>query len=600
MIEIVTKIFSLLSKQERRQFIRLAVAIVAVGIIEVAGIASIMPFMAVVSNPEVVEKNHYLYWAYQTFDFTSVTSFLISLGFLVFFIILLSNSFKALVLWLELKFIHFRLYNLSRRLFFSYLSKPYIFFLNQNTSIMGKNILQEVSEFSHNVLRPCIQILSRLVVVLFILGLLLFVDPVLAVTIAIILGGSYVILFLFVQGKVTRLGKDRFESNAERSKAASEAFGGIKELKVLGRERFFIDHFSLHARKLEGNYVTSNLIGQLPSYIMEVFSFGGILIIVLYFLIIRQDLGQTLPVIALYAFAGYRLMPALQGIFSSFTLLRFNLKVLDVLYHDLSGVTEVPISWLYENVTALPFHKEIRLSSITFSYPGVEIPVIQDLNLTIEKNASVGLVGATGSGKTTLVDIILGLLPPESGSLMVDGNSVPIENILQWQKNIGYVPQSIFLSDDTLARNIAFGVPLAEINMAAVERAARIANLHDFVTTNLPEGYATNVGEHGIRLSGGQRQRIGIARALYHDPEILIMDEATSALDGITEDAVMQAISNLVGTKTVITIAHRLTTLKDCDIIYIIENGKIVESGTFADLSIASVKFRAMANASLA
>lgn len=595
MFNLCKKIILILNKKERRLLFWLSLAIIAVALIEVAGIASIMPFMAVVANPDVVEKNRYLHMVYHAVGFSSVDSFLVSLGCLVFITILTSNALKAMVLWFELNFIHFRLYSISRRLLFRYLSQPYVFFLNQNTAILGKNILQEVSEFSHHVLRPFTQIISRLIVVLFILGLLLAVDPVLAVTIATVLGGAYFTLFILVQRKVSRLGEGRFESNVERTKAASEAFGGIKELKVLGRERFFLDHFSLHAFKLEGNYVVSNLIGQLPSYIMEVFSFGGILIIVLYFLIIQKDLAQTLPVIALYAFAGYRLMPALQCIFASFTLLRFNVAVLDVLHHDLSGVIDVPADWLHEKAIALPFNEEIRLSSITFTYPEAETPVIQSLNLTIGKNTSIGIVGPTGSGKTTVVDIILGLLTPENGSLMVDGVSVANETILPWQKNIGYVPQSIFLSDDTLAANIAFGVPLEEIDMAAVERAARIANLHEFVTANLREGYATAVGEHGVRLSGGQRQRIGIARALYHDPKVLIMDEATSALDGITEEVVIQAIRNLAGKMTTITIAHRLTTLKDCDVIYVLEKGKVVEQGTYADLSSTSTKFRAMA-----
>lgn len=598
MFEVIKKIYSLLNKKERRQFFRLILAVVFVGLIEVAGIASIMPFMAVVANPEVVENNRYLHWAYQGLDFTSVNSFLVFLGFLVFFILLLSNAIKALVLWLELNFVHFRLYSLSRRLLFSYLSQPYVFFLGQNTAILGKNILQEVSKFSHEVLRPCTQIFSRLVSTLFILGLLFVVEPVLAVMIVLILGCSYVLIYFFAQRKLKRLGEERFEANTQRSKAAGEAFGGIKDLKLLNRERYFLDHFSCHSREAESKMVTHGLISQLPSYIMEILAFGGIMIIVLYFLMIRQDFGQTLPVIALYAFAGYRLMPALQGIFSAASLLRFNLAVLDALHRDLAGIIEIPAAWQQEKLPALPLRDKIELASVTFTYPGAETPVIQELNLTIEKNTNIGLVGETGSGKTTTVDILLGLFTPEQGSLMVDGVPVTSSNLLQWQRNLGYVPQSIFLSDDSLASNIAFGVPPEEIDMTAIKRAARIANLQEFVTNELPEGYGTNVGERGVRLSGGQRQRIGIARALYHDPDVLIMDEATSALDGITEEAVIQAIRNLAGKKTIITIAHRLTTLKDCDLIYIMDKGQIVEQGTYTELCGSSGRFRAMAKTS--
>ncbi len=598
MVQLFKKISSLLTSKDKRQLLFLTFVIFIVALVEVCGIASIMPFMAVVANPEVIESNRYIALVYHRLGFSSTNQFLVFLGIVVFFIILMSNALKALCLWLELRFIHFRLYEISRRLLFSYLSRPYVYFLNQNTSILGKNILQEVSLFTHNILRPCTQILSRLVVVFFILALLVVVDPLLAVVIASTLGGSYILLYYLVQRKLARLGEERFEANSLRSKAAAEAFGGVKDLKVLGRERLFLDQFSRHAYRMEGNLVKNGLISQLPSYIMEVLAFGGILIIVLYFLMIRQDIAQTLPVMALYAFAGYRLMPALQGIFSSVTLLRFNLPVLDTLYRDLAGIAGIPAAWQTSTAAPLAFRSRIDLDDITFTYPGADAPVVQGLTLSIEKNTSVGFMGPTGSGKTTTIDILLGLLPPQHGSLRIDGVALTPDTLQAWQKNIGYVPQAIFLSDDSMAANIAFGVPPQEIDLAAVERAARIANLHDFVMRDLPDGYATPIGEKGVRLSGGQRQRIGIARALYHDPEVLIMDEATSALDGVTEEAVIQAIRRLSGKKTIITIAHRLSTLKDCDLIYLMEKGKVVRQEPYEALGGFSENLRAVAAAS--
>jgi ATP-binding cassette, subfamily B, bacterial PglK len=595
MIEFIKKIYSLLSIKERKQFFLLVFVVILVGLIEVAGIASIMPFMAVVANPEVVESNRYLYWAYQFLGFTSTNDFLVFLGFLVFLTLLVSNTIKTFALYFELNFIHFRLYSLSRRLLFGYLSQPYVYFLNRNTAVLGKNILQEVSKFTHEVLRPFAQIFSRIVSVLLICSLLFFIDPVLAIIIILILGCAYSLLYSLTQKKMKLVGHERFEANEQRSRLAGEAFGGIKDLKVLGRERFFIDLFSIHARRAESKMVIHGLISSLPSYIMEVLAFGGILIIVLYFLMIRQDFAQVLPVMALYAFAGYRLLPALQGIFTAANLLRFNLPVLDTLHRDLIGLPALSDLSQDKNITALPLRGSLQLESVTFTYPGAELPVVQELNLTIQKNMSIGLVGGTGSGKTTTVDIFLGLLIPQHGSLMVDGIPLGSDDLHRWHRNIGYVPQTIFLSDDSLVSNIAFGVPPEEIDMKAVESAARVANIHDFVVNELPSGYETKVGERGVRLSGGQRQRIGIARALYHNPEVLIMDEATSALDGVTEDAVMQAIRKLSGEKTLITIAHRLTTLKDCDLIYIMENGKIVESGVYSELSVSSRRFMAMA-----
>jgi ATP-binding cassette, subfamily B, bacterial PglK len=598
MFSVTKKILSLLTRKERRQLFWLSMAILITALTEVAGIASIMPFMAVVGNPEVVETNQWISWVYQKGEFTSRNNFLIFLGFSVLFIIIVSNTVRAATTWLELKFVNNRNYSLSQRLFSQYLKSPYTFFLNQNTQILGKNLLQEVAHFIHNVLKPATEIFSKVIVSFFILGLLFYVDPLLAVIIAIILVFAYVSLYCVVQRKLANLGKERFEANAQRSKIAGEALGGIKDLKILGREATFFDRFSAYAKKMANNMAAHQAISQMPRYIMETVSFGGILLIVLYFLMIRQDIGQVLPILALYAFAGYRLMPAFQNIFSAVTSIRFNLAAVDALKKDLDTMAHISFNLPKSSIPVLPFLNEIQLYNVTYTYPGATEPVFRNLNLNIKKNSSIGFVGITGSGKTTLVDILLGLLDPQEGYLMVDGVLVTPENLPRWQRNLGYVAQSIFLCDDTVAGNIAFGVPSEQIDMDAVKQAAKIANLHEFVVSQLPSGYLTEVGERGVRLSGGQRQRIGIARALYCNPEVLIMDEATSSLDGITEEGVIQAIRNLTGQKTIITIAHRLTTLQDCDAIYIMDKGKIIEQGTYYELSQISTRFRAMGRVS--
>lgn len=595
MIANLKKIFSILTVKERKIFFGIFVLVSLVSIVEVAGIASIMPFMAVLSSPDIVERNRFLLWLFKTSSL-SKSEFMIALGLIVFIIILLTNFLKAFVLWVELNFVHIRLCNISRRLLYTYLNRPYIFFLNNNTTELGKNILQEVSVFAHHVLRPLVQVFSRFIIIFFILLLLLIIDPVLAVVISLSLGGAYSILFLVIQGRIAKLGKGRFEANALRFRVASEALNGIKELKILGREHKFFDLFSITAKNIEHSFIKSSFMGQLPSYVMEVFAFGGILLIVLYFLYVREDFSQALPVMALYAFAGYKLMPAMQGLFSSLTLIRFNLIVLESLHRDINGVVDVNENWKLEKIYPLTFNEKIILSNATFTYPGADFSAIRNLNLIINKNSSIGIIGKTGSGKSTLVDIILGLFELDSGEFFVDSVSVLGEMVPRWQKNIGYVPQAIFLSDDTLAGNIAFGVPVDEVDMEAVVRAAQIANLDDFVRKELPEGYQTKIGERGVRVSGGQRQRIAIARALYHDPPVLIMDEATSALDGVTEEAVINAIRRLSGKKTIITIAHRLTTLKDCDVIYILDNGNLVEQGCYDDLSKNSIRFQSMLN----
>jgi ATP-binding cassette, subfamily B, bacterial PglK len=594
MLNVVKKILFLLTKKERRQLLWLSMGIMLMAILEVAGIASIMPFMAVVSNPEVIETNQWINLAFQIGGFNSTNGFLIFLGFVVLFIIIISNAFKATMIWLENKFVFGVTCNMSQRLFSHYLNQPFSFFLNHNTQILGKNFLMEVIQFVGNVLKPTTEIFSKLVVALFIFILLLYVDPLLTIIIIAVLGFAYYFLYSLVQRKLERLGKERFDANSQRFKIAGEAFGGIKDLKVLGRESFFLDNFSIHAKQVAKTVTVQQTISQLPRFVMEALSFGGILVIILYFLMIRGSVGQSLPIIALYAFAGYRLMPSLQSIFSSATTLRFNIAVIDSIRESFSEMNEERLHRKFQSLDPLPIHDEIRLDNITFNYPGNTVPVIEDLNLTFKKNVNVGFVGATGSGKTTTVDIILGLLKPQKGCLKIDGIPLTPKNLQRWQLNLGYVPQHIFLCDDTVAANIAFGISPAEIDMNAVARAARIANLHDFVITELPKGYLTEVGERGVRLSGGQRQRIGIARALYHNPEVLIMDEATSSLDGITEESVIQAIRNLAGKKTIITIAHRLTTLRDCEVIYVMDKGRIVEQGAFEDLSRTSTRFKAM------
>ncbi len=599
MFAIIKKMLGLLSTREKRQLYYLFAALVNMAFIEMAGIASIMPFMAVVSKPDVVQTNKWLKRAYDFFEFTSLHNFLLFLGILLLVLMVLGNLFKALTSWLTLRYDNRLNYTLARRLLAQYLARPYSFFLNRNTADMGKNVLAEVRNVIGGVLSAGMQVLSNTLVSLFILALLLVVDPLIAVTIAAILGGAYGVIYLLARRLLARISKEQVKANSMKYKAAGEALSGIKDLKILGREGVFLERFAAHAQLHARNNVTAGIISQLPRYALEVMAFGGILLIVLYFLGTDHGSGNMVPLLALYAFAGYRLLPALQQIFAGITTVRFNLAALDVLHRDLTeergNVAPELLLTRSEGLQPLPFTRELELRNVSFRYSGVQDPVLEKLSLTIAPNTSIGLVGATGSGKTTTVDIILGLLTPTAGQLLADGVEISGDNLARWQRNLGYVPQAIFLCDDTITRNIAFGVPDQDIDMVAVVRAARIANLHGFIEEELPDGYKTEIGERGVRLSGGQRQRIGIARALYRDPAVLIMDEATSALDGITEEAVMDALRTLSGQKTVIMIAHRLTTVKECDVIYLMEHGRIAGQGTYDELMGSSSWFQAAA-----
>ena len=565
--------------------------------IEMVGIAAMMPFMAVVSNPTVILTNKWLQKTYGFFHFDTTRSFLLFLGILLLVLLLCSNLFKALTVWLTLKYGNRVIYVLARRLLAQYLCRPYSFFLNRNTSDMGKNILAEVRDAIDGCFIAGMQVLSNGLVILFIMGMLLAIEPLIAVTVAVFLGGAYTGLFLLIRHRLTRISKDQVLAQTMKFKTATEALGGIKDIKILGRELLFLKKFAVHAERHSLNNAAAGTITLLPKYALEVLSLGSILLITMYFIGSKNDsTARMVPLLAVYAFAGYRVLPALQQIFAGIATVRVNLPVLELLIRDLNDEeSNYDPEFILKNREALqplPCSRTLELKNISFCYRAAQEPVVNDINITIARNTSIGLVGATGSGKTTLVDIILGLLTPTAGRMLVDGVEISGENLVSWQRNFGYVPQQIYLCDDTITRNIAFGVPDEKIDKLDVIRAARIANLHGFVEKKLPNGYETIIGERGVRLSGGQRQRIGIARALYEDPAFLIMDEATNSLDGITEEAVMEALGALSGKKTIIMIAHRLTTVKDCDIIYIMEHGRITNKGTYEELQRSSAWFQ--------
>ncbi|MEP0548674.1 MAG: ABC transporter ATP-binding protein [Rhodothermales bacterium] len=585
---------SLFNRRERGQLAILAVALVVRAGVEMVGVGSIAPFMSVVADPSVVQSNDWLRAAYEAFGFTSTTAFLAALGVAVVVVLAVSNAFSALALWGMLRFSWGTHHRLSNRLLRGYLAQPYSFFVERNSAAFSKTILTEVQQVITGVLTPVLNITARSLVVLALVGLLIVLDPMLALVIVLVLGGAYGGLYTLVKAKQRQLGRERVVANQERFKVTAEAFGGIKDVKVLGREGAFTSRFAPASWTFSKAVASNATLTQLPRYLFETVAFGGIVMIVLYYLQAGQGLAQILPTISLYAFAGYRLLPELQQLFSGVASIRFNRAALDDLTNDLDRF--VPLS-MAADAGELPFEEAIRFEDVTFRYPEADRPALRSVSLSVPRNQTIGLVGVSGSGKTTLVDLLLGLYTPEVGRIFVDDTPLMVSNLGAWRQQIGYVPQQIFLCDDSIAQNIAFGVPEGQMELERVERAARIAHLHEFITS-LPEGYGTVVGERGVRLSGGQRQRIGIARALYHDPEVLVMDEATSALDGATENAVMEAMRELGGRKTIVLIAHRLSTVADCDRIYLLDQGQVRDQGTYEDLALSSSAFRSMANLS--
>lgn len=601
LVNLTKKIKIIITPQEKWPLLVLITSILLAALFQTLGVVSILPFMSIVMQPEIIESNRWLSWLYNSLDFTSVNSFIIFIGTLMLLIIIIGNLTSALATWLKVRFVWRKNHNISSALLKKYLSLPYVYFLTQNTADLSKNILSEVNVLTNNFLLPLIDIMVKGFVSIGILSMLLFANVYITILSVIILGGSYALIYFYFHDKLKINGAKRLKENKLRFKTAGEALSGIKDIKVMGREDFFYHRYLRHSREFSNLQAWSSLIGVMPRYFLETIAFGGIVTLALYFITTAGNGKEVIPMISFFAFAAYRLMPALQVVFVSFTQVRFSQTTVNRIIEDLSekgGFSEQFLVYEKEPIKPMPFNTSLQLKEVSYNYPKTNEPVIHNISLLIRHNTSIGLVGPTGAGKTTLVDIILGLLTPQEGEFSADGVKIDENNILSWQKNLGYVPQHIYLSDDTIINNIAFGIPGEKINRKAVEYAARISNLHDFIVSELPNGYETIVGERGIRLSGGERQRVGIARALYHDPEVLVLDEATSSLDGITESAVLEAINNVAKLKTIIIIAHRLTTVKDCDIIYLVDKGKITGQGTYDELMSSSASFRAMAKVS--
>jgi ABC-type multidrug transport system fused ATPase/permease subunit len=588
----IKKILDLLTPPERKRTGLLLGMIFVMAMLDMAGVASIMPFMAVLANPELVKTNTILNVAYAKLGFADSQQFLFALGILVFVLLVVSLAFKALTTYVQLRFSMMREYSIGKRLVEGYLHQPYSWFLSRHSADLGKTILSEVGAVISYGIMPMMTLIAQGSIAVALLTLLILIDPKLALIVGLTLAAAYALIFRATQRLLIRLGTERVTANQARFTAVSEAFGASKEVKVGGLEETYIKRFADPAQTFARHQATALIISQLPRFALEAIAFGGMLLVVLYLMAQSGSFTSALPIIALYAFSGYRLMPALQQIYGAVTQLRFAGPALDALHADLMSLEPA-----YPNPSkdVIALTKAITLNQIQYRYPNAPQLALKNLSLTIPAKSKVGLVGTTGSGKTTTVDLILGLLEAQQGTLIVDDQVITEHNRRAWQRTIGYVPQQIYLVDDTVAANIAFGLDAKDIDQAAVEHAAKIANLHEFVTNDLPQQYQTTVGERGVRLSGGQRQRIGIARALYHNPQVLILDEATSALDNLTEQAVMEAVHNLENEITIILIAHRLSTVNACDTIFLLENGELKAQGTFDQLTQANERFRAMA-----
>jgi ABC-type multidrug transport system fused ATPase/permease subunit len=589
--EILRRYKLLLEPRARREFYALCALAVLAAFLEMLAVASIMPFLAALASPALVASDPRLATLHTFLGAGTQAEFLGYLGGIVLLVLVVANATAAATTWLLLRFANRQGVALSVRMLATYLVKPYEFYLGRHTAELQKNVFGEVFRVTGGIFIPTVQVVAKLSVAVLISILLVLVDPFLAAVVAGVLGTAYAILYRFARSTLHSAGRVSVEAGTLRARIGLESLAGAKEIKLLGREKAFLDQFEVPSLRWADAQTKAQALGQLPRYAVETIAFSLILLLAIYLLGKGSGMGELLPVLGLYAFAGYRLMPALQQVFAGFALMRNSQASLDAVMADLQPRADSQAATRRERI---PIKESVELAEARYQYPGAAAWALQPVTLRIPRNSSVALVGATGCGKTTVVDLLMGLLHPTGGCLRVDGVEVGEHNVRAWQRSIGHVPQQIFLCDDTIARNIALGLPDGELDRARVEQAARIARLHEFVA-GLPKGYDTMVGDRGIRLSGGQRQRIGIARALYDDPDLLVLDEATSALDNVTENAVFEALQALAGRKTIVMVAHRLSTVRGCDLICVMEQGRIVERGSHDELMGTSQRFRSLA-----
>lgn len=584
MKETITKLWVLFNAKEKKKFLILFVMLVIAAIFETAGIGLIVPFVGIVTNPTMIQEQPILSYIYQLLNFQSTNIFILFAVSILLTVFVIKNAYLLLYYYVQYRVIYNQKVKLSRTMFKEYLTKPYTFHLQRNSAELLRNVNGEVAKVFDGILLSFFQLMTEILVILAILMLLIITAPLATITSGVLLGASVLVFFKIFRHKITYLGKEQQRVNREAIKCINQGLGASKEIKVSGIENYFVESYAKQSKILAKNSITKSIIDQVPRVFIETLLVSIVLITMIILVFQGTETSQLVATMSLFAMAAFRLMPSITRIVATLTNIRFSLPALTVVHNDLYNNIEKKqanenlskelnrINVIYERA----FHDSIQLSSIYFRYPNQKDQSIKNVSLSIPIGSSVAFVGTSGAGKTTIVDIILGLLEPEEGKVLVDGKELSeLKGV--WQQKIGYIPQSIYLSDDSIRKNIAFGINEKDIDNKAVDKALEDAQLKDFITS-LPEGLDTVVGERGVRLSGGQRQRIGIARALYHNPEIIFLDEATSALDNETEKEIMKAIDGLKGEKTVIIIAHRLSTILNCDIVFKVDQGKLLST----------------------
>ena len=596
MFKLVRNIFALLTPAQKRRFFYLQFLVVAMSVTEIFGVASIIPFMTLVGDMDQLKQDTIIAQIYQASGIASESEFVFLLGLGVLIMLFISSVLSMFTIWRLLMFANKIGMEIADRLYSHYLKQDWLFHASGSSAQLTKKIATEITRVIAGILMPLMHMNAKIVFSLLMSISLFLYDPKVAITGLSVFAIAYFFLFRVVRMRLYRNGLTLSEVNERRFRLMNEGFGGIKDILLLGRDSNLINNFYETGLKFAYSNGNNATLSQVPRYFMELVAFGSMILLILYLLVNHSgNLGIILPILSVYALASIKLLPSLQQIYTSFAIIRANIAAFESIKDDLIDSVPTKKTPMATYTNYLSPKKNISLENVSFQYPGKLDLAISNVNISIEANSLVGIVGPSGSGKSTLIDILLGLIKPNQGQLKIDNIIVNNENRRSWQNTIGFVAQSIFLSEGTIAENVAFGVPDDQINLNQVEQALKLAHLTELVR-DLEDGIHTKVGERGVKLSGGQRQRIGIARALYHRAEVLIFDEATSSLDGITEKMIMEAIHDFSGKKTIILIAHRLKTIEKCDNIFFIDEGRIDDQGTYQELIERNEHFKKMAD----
>lgn len=574
-METIRKASSIFSKRQKIKLVIITLVILGGSLCELLGVAAILPFVNVALDPSAIFDNQYMEKVYYWLGLDTPEQFMAVLGTLLIVVYIVKNMYVAYMNDLMYKFTYRSQKELAGRLLKAYMKQPYSYFLTHNSADLIRNLNQDTVYFFETVL-ACLQFIAEVTVCIMLGATLLMMDVTITIGVVLLLALFALTVYRMLKRSLEKKGMECRSFRAEMNKWILQATGGIKEIKILNKEPFFIEKYNAVYKQYAEDYRKYKMYAFLPKPLMEALCVCALLLIVVVKIVNGADMSYFIPILSVFAVAAFRLLPSFNRITTYISQIMFNKSSVDAIYDDLQQMENVEISEMDRgDLAEIPFNKEIRVNNVTFQYPSAEEAVFENINFTIPKGKSVAFIGPSGAGKTTLADIILGVLTAQEGEILVD-DSVIYTQFGNWHKKIGYIPQTIYLMDDTIRSNIAFGIDEGNISEELIDAAIEGAQLKEFINT-LPEGLDTVIGERGIRLSGGQRQRIGIARALYTNPEILVLDEATSALDNDTESAVMEAIDNLAGSKTLLIIAHRLTTIKNCDIVYEVKDRSVVQ-----------------------